>query len=95
MVVVIAKAIPNQVRGKLKLWFVEVAPYVFVSGVKDFCAEKIANYVWHYCDMDSQLIIIRDISRPPYYKVTEKRFTQDEFLSICGIKLKVKRQKAK
>ena len=75
MVVVIAKAIPNQVRGKLKLWFVEVAPYVFVSGVKDFCAEKI--------------------SRPPYYKVTEKRFTQDEFLSICGIKLKVKRQKAK
>ena len=95
MVVVIAKYIPDRVRGKLKLWFIEVAPYIFVSGVKDFCAERIANYIWNYCDMNSQLIIIRSISKPPYYKVTEKHFAHSKFLSICGIDLKIKQHQQK
>lgn len=92
MVVVIARNIPDAVRGKLKLWFIEVAPYVFVSGVKDFCAEKIANYIWEYCDQEeSELLIIRDTSKPPYFKVRERGLSADDFIPICGIKLKCKR----
>lgn len=90
MVVVLAKSIPDALRGKLKLWFIEIAPYVFVSCVKDSCAEKIVNFVWQYCDMSSELTIIRDINKPPFFEVKEKRFTKSDFVDVSGLRLKTK-----
>ena len=40
MVVVVADQIPDAVRGKMKLWFIELKPNVFVSGINDHVAKK-------------------------------------------------------
>ena len=88
MLVLIAKNIKPALRGKLKLWFIEVAPYIFVSSVKDSCAQKVTEYIWQYCDIESQILVIKDSSHPPFYKVTERSFKKGEFLDISGISLK-------
>ena len=41
MLVVIANDLPPAVRGRMKLWFIEPRPNVFVSGVKDAVAKKV------------------------------------------------------
>ena len=38
MIVVVADSIPPAIRGRMKLWFIEPKPNVFVSGVKDTVA---------------------------------------------------------
>ena len=40
MLVFIANDLPPAVRGRMKLWFVEPRPNVFVSSVKDSVAKK-------------------------------------------------------
>lgn len=40
MVVVVATQIPPAVRGRMKCWFIEIRPNIFVSGVKDNVAKK-------------------------------------------------------
>ncbi|MFU8787817.1 MAG: type I-E CRISPR-associated endoribonuclease Cas2e, partial [Methylobacter sp.] len=49
MLVVIANDLPPAVRGRLKLWFVEPRPNVFVSGIKDSVAQKVVDYLYQYC----------------------------------------------
>ena len=87
MVVLISKNIPDAVRGKLKLWFIEIHPGIFVSSVKDFCAEKIIDYIWTNCTSDSELIAIRDTNKSPFYKVREKSLKPSSFIDFCGLKL--------
>lgn len=41
MLVVIAENLPDAVRGKMKLWFIEPKPNVFVSSVADALARKV------------------------------------------------------
>ncbi len=92
MLVLIAKNIKPALRGKLKLWFIEVAPYIFVSSVKDSCAKKVAEYIWQFCDVDSQILMIQDLSHPPFYKVIERSFKKSEFLDISRMSLKCYRK---
>ena len=46
MIVVIANDIPEAIRGKMKLFFIEVKPNVFISGVNDYVGTKIVNYLF-------------------------------------------------
>lgn len=87
MVVLISKNIPDAVRGKLKLWFIEIHPGIFVSSVKDFCAEKIIDYIWTYCTSDSELIAIRDTNKLPFYKVREKSLKPSPLYRFLRIKI--------
>ena len=50
MVVVVADAIPDAIRGKMKLWFTELKPNVFVSGIKDSVANNVINYLFSKAD---------------------------------------------
>lgn len=45
MIVLIAQHLAPAVRGRLKLWFIEPKPNVFVSGIKDHQAEKVVEYL--------------------------------------------------
>lgn len=87
MVVVLAESLPPAVRGRMKLWFVEIKPGVFVSGVKDAVARDVVNYLLESCDMSSGLIIIEDINRPPYYKISKKGRNLRYIRDICGLPL--------
>ena len=49
MLVVIANDLPPAVRGRMKLWFVEPRPNIFVSGIKDSVAKKVIDYLVPYC----------------------------------------------
>ena len=61
MLVVIANDLPSAVRGRMKLWFIEPRPNVFVSGVKDSVAKKVVEYLYNHCQPQSGLMIFRRI----------------------------------
>lgn len=88
MIVLITEEIPKALRGKLKLWFIEIKCGVFVSSVKDFCAQKVINYIYSYSDYNSKFIIIKDINKAPFYEVTEIGYGRNDFFNFCGLPLK-------
>jgi CRISPR-associated protein Cas2 len=57
VLVVIANYLPPAVRGRMKLWFVEPRPNVFVSGIKDSVAEKVVSYLHEFCPPESGLLV--------------------------------------
>lgn len=69
MVVVIANDLPPAVRGRMKLWFIEPKPNVFVSGIKDSVAEGVIKYLFESCPVKSGLLVLQRINRPPYYRI--------------------------
>lgn len=87
MIVVIADYIPPAVRGRMKLWFIEPRPNVFVSGVKDAVARQVVDYLFESCNDDSGLLVIEDIRKAPYYKIMKKGFSLNKVRSISGLPL--------
>lgn len=87
MIVVIAESIPPAVRGRMKLWFIEAKPNVFVSGVKDAVAREVVDYLYHNCPMSSNMIIIESINNAPYYRIKKKGFNTNRIGSINGLPL--------
>ena len=87
MMVVIASELPPAVRGRLKLWFIEPRPNVFVSGVKDALANQIIHFLMKHCPKSSGLMIFSDINRAPWYCVSSHGKTQMEVVAIEGFQL--------
>ena len=63
MVVLLANHVPNSVRGKLKLWFLEPRANIFVSLVGGNVLDKILEGILPLFPKDSGLIIIRGNKR--------------------------------
>ena len=59
MIVVFAEKLPPAVRGKLKLWFVEPVPNVFISSVSDALAGIVADRLFESCPKESGMLIVR------------------------------------
>ena len=87
MLVVIANDIPPAVRGRMKLWFVEPRPNVFVSGVKDSVADDVVEYVYKHCPIDSGLIIFQKINKTPGYRIRGIGDTNRSVVEINGMQL--------
>ena len=81
MLVVIANNLPPAVRGRMKLWFIEPRPNVFVSGVKDSVARKVVDYLYNHCTPESGLMIFNRIPETPGYEIAAKP-SQDRH--ACG-----------
>ena len=71
MIVVMADDIPPAVRGRMKLWFIEIRPNVFVSGVKDTVAKSVVEYLLKSARDSSSMVIIESIRKAPYYKISK------------------------
>ena len=69
MLVVIANDIPPAVRGRMKLWFVEARPNIFVSGIKDSVANSVVEYLYKHCPRESGLMIFQKTRKSPGYKI--------------------------
>lgn len=69
MLVVIANDLPPAVRGRMKLWFVEPRPNVFVSGIKDSVAATVVDYLYKHCPAESGLLLFRSIPAPPGFEM--------------------------
>jgi len=87
VLVVIANDLPPAVRGRMKLWFVEPRPNVFVSGIKDSVATTVIDYLYKYCPPDSGVVIFRTIPKPPGYEVRSIGPTRKQMTEISGLQL--------
>lgn len=87
MLVVIANDLPPAVRGRMKLWFVEPRPNVFISGIKDAVAKRVIDYLHKHCPVESGLLIMRRISEPPGYEMTGKGDLVRRFTALSGLQL--------
>lgn len=94
MLVVLANDLPPAVRGRMKLWFIEPRPNVFVSGVKDSVADGVVNYLHEYCGPDAGIIIFQRINRAPGYKIRGLGDPRRELISMSGLQLIMEKQGA-
>jgi CRISPR-associated protein Cas2 len=59
MLVVLANHVPPAVRGRMKLWFVEPRPNLFVSGIRDSTADRVVDYLFEHCSLSSGLMVFQ------------------------------------
>ncbi len=91
MLVVIANNLPPAVRGRMKLWFIEPRPNVFVSGVKDAVAKKVVEYLHLHCPMESGLMVFRKISEAPGYQISGIGDTKLSITELSGLQLVIEK----
>lgn len=94
MVVVVANDLPDRVRGRMKLWFVEPRPNVFVSGITDHVALKVTEYLMDNCPDDSGVIIFRSLPEPPGYRVHVIGTPDKKIVKRLGLQLVVEKELA-
>ncbi len=87
MLVVIANDLPPAVRGRMKLWFVEPRPNVFVSGVKDSVGKAVVDYLYQHCPPESGLMVFRRINETPGYEIRGVGDTRRSVIEISGLQL--------
>lgn len=92
MLVVIANDLPDAVRGRMKLWFIEPRPNVFVSGIKDYAAKKVVDYLHKYCPAESGLMIFRQTPETPGYEIRGIGDTKKDLTEISGLQLVIEKQ---
>lgn len=94
MLIVIANDLPPAVRGRMKLWFVEPRPNVFVSGVKESVATTVVDYLYKHCPAESGLLLIRSIPRPPGFEIQSIGPPRKPITTISGLQLIVETLKS-
>lgn len=87
MVVVVADQIPDAVRGKMKLWFIELKPNVFVSGINDHVAKKVVNYLFSKSPFLSAMTLVISTSESPVYKIFSLGNPKKKVVEISGLQL--------
>ncbi len=92
MLVVIANDLPPAVRGRMKLWFIEPRPNVFVSGVKDSVARKVVDYLHKHCPPESGLMIFRQTPKTPGYEIHGVGDTRRRLTRFSGLQLVIEKE---
>lgn len=87
MLVVVANDLPPAVRGRMKLWFVEPRPNVFVSGVKDSVAATVVEYLYKHCPPEAGLLMMRTIPRPPGFEMLSIGPPRKPVIAVSGLQL--------
>ena len=87
MLVVLANDLPPAVRGRMKIWFIEPRPNVFVSGVKDSVAQTVVDYLLQHCTSESGLMLFRTTPEPPGYEIRYKGDVRKTVIQISGLQL--------
>lgn len=94
MLVVVANDLPPAVRGRMKLWFVEPRPNVFVSGIKDSVAKTVIDYLYKHCPAESGIVMFRYLPIPPGYEVHTIGPTRKALTEISGMQLVIETLKS-
>lgn len=87
MLVVLANELPPAVRGRMKLWFIEPRPNMFVSGVKDSVAKTVVEYLYKHCPPESGLLIVRSVPRSPGYEMRCIGPPRKPMIELSGLQL--------
>ena len=89
MLVVVENDLPPAVRGRMKLWFIEPRPNVFISGIKDSVASKVVDYLQSHCPPESGVTIFLSSTTTPGYEVRSIGATRKAMTTIGGLQLVV------
>ena len=92
MLIVIANDLPPAVRGRMKLWFIEPRPNVFVSGVKHSLAKKVTHYLHKHCSAMSGLMIFQSTSQTPGYEIIGMGENKRRLIEISGLQVVMEKQ---
>lgn len=87
MLIVIANDLPPAVRGRMKLWFIEPRPNVFVSGIKDAVAVTVVDYLYKHCPPESGLLMVRSIPQAPGFEMRCVGPPRKPMTEISGLQL--------
>jgi CRISPR-associated protein Cas2 len=87
MLVVIANDLPPAVRGRMKLWFIEPRPHVFVSGIKDHVAKNVVEFLLDHCPTDSGAMIFWSKRNTPGFDIITIGDTTKKQVEVSGLKL--------
>lgn len=87
MLVVLANDLPPAVRGRMKLWFIEPRPNLFVSGIKDSVAQTVIDYLYKHCPPESGIVLFRSISTPPGYEMRCIGPPRKPIIELSGLQL--------
>lgn len=87
MLVVIANHLPPAVRGRMKLWFVEARPNIFVSGIKDSVADSVVEYLLEHCPAESGIIMFQQSNKTPGYSIKGMGDPNRSIVQISGLQL--------
>jgi CRISPR-associated protein Cas2 len=91
MLVLLAEHLPEAMRGRLKLWFVEPRPNVFVSGLKEAAADKVMVWLLAHCPPESGLLALKKTGRPPGYEILSHGQAARALIKISGLDLPAKK----
>ena len=94
MLVVIANDLPPAVRGRMKLWFVEPKPNVFVSGVKDSVSTTVIEYLYKHCPPESGIVLFRTLPISPGYEIRTIGPTKKSLITLSGLQLVIETLKS-
>lgn len=87
MLVVIANDLPPAVRGRMKIWFIEPRPNVFISGINDAAAMRVVDYLYEHCPISSSVVIFRKIKTSPGYEIRTIGKPKKPLTLISGLQL--------
>lgn len=87
MLIVIANDLPPAVRGRMKLWFIEPRPSIFVSGIKDSVATGVVEYLYKHCPPESGVLIIKSIRQAPGFEIRTIGPPRKPTIEISGMQL--------
>ncbi|MBQ8977186.1 MAG: type I-E CRISPR-associated endoribonuclease Cas2 [Succinivibrionaceae bacterium] len=87
MIVVIANEIPDAIKGKMKLYFIELKPNVFVSGVSDYLGTKLVEFLFSKSPSYSDMTILKSINKSPGYEIINLGFPKRECVQLSGLQL--------
>ena len=90
MLVVIANDLPAAVRGRMKLWFIEPRPNIFVSSVKDSAASGVVDYLYESCSASAGLMVFKSIRQSPGYEIVSIGSTRKQLVELSGLQLVIK-----
>ncbi len=92
MLIVIANDLPPAVRGRMKIWFIEPRPNVFVSGINEFTALRVIDYLYEHCPSSSGMTIFRKIKAPPGYEIRIIGDAKKPLTQISGLQLIIEKE---
>lgn len=94
MLVVLANDLPPAVRGRMKLWFIEPRPNVFVSGIKDSVADTVVAWMIRHCPPESGVLMAQSIGAPPGFRLRTIGPPRKPAIEITGLQLIVETLRA-
>lgn len=87
MLIVLANELPPAVRGRMKLWFIEPRPNVFISGLKDSVAITVIDYLYEHCPSESGILIIRLTKNTPGFEIRTLGCARKPIVELSGLQL--------